>query len=107
MSLIFYSEEGENQKEESINKYKDLFDEYKSQSITLTEALIHMYTSSGVEKNKMNVLITDLIKDRKNKIELNLDKIKEKYPSITEDEAIIISSYTWKQKIMTIVLINY
>ena len=94
MSLIFYSEEGENQKEESIDKYKDLFDEYKSQSITLTEALIHMYTSSGVEKNKMNVLITDLIKDCKNKIELNLDKIKEKYPSITEDEAIIISSYT-------------
>ena len=94
MSLIFYSEEGENQKEESIDKYKDLFDEYKSQSITLTEALIHMYTSSGVEKNKMNVLITDLIKDCKNKIELNLDKIKEKYPSLTEDEAIIISSYT-------------
>ena len=78
MSLIFYSEEGENQKEESIDKYKDLFDEYKSQSITLTEALIHMYTSSGVEKNKMNVLITDLIKECKNKIELNLDKIKEK-----------------------------
>ena len=52
MSLIFYSEEGENQKEESIDKYKDLFDEYKSQSITLTEALIHMYTSSGVEKIK-------------------------------------------------------
>ena len=98
MSLIFYSEEGENQKEESIDKYKDLFDEYKSQSITLTEALIHMYTSSGVEKNKMNNLITGLIKDCKNKIELNLDKIKEKYPSLTEDEAIIISSYTCEAK---------
>jgi len=94
MSLMFYSEEGENQKEESIDKYEDLFDKYKSQSITLTEALTQMYTSSGVDSNKMNNLITGLIQDCKNKIESNLDKIKEKYPLISKDEAIIISSYT-------------
>ena len=74
MSLIFYFEEGENQKEESIDKYKYLFDKYKSQSITLVEALTQMYTSSGVKNNKMNNLITGLIQDCKNKIESNLDK---------------------------------
>ena len=94
MSLIFYSEEEENQKEESINKYKDLFDEYKNQTISLTEALTQMFTSSGVEKNKISDLISELIQDCKNKIESNFDKIKEKYPSISKDEAIIISSYT-------------
>ena len=96
MSLIFYSEEEENQKEESINKYKDLFDEYKNQTISLTEALTQMFTSSGVEKNKISDLISELIQDCKNKIESNFDKIKEKYPSISKDEAIIISSYTYE-----------
>ena len=94
MSLIFYSEEEENQKEESIDKYKDLFDKYRNNSITLTEALTQMFTSSGVEKNKINNLITDLIQDCENKIETNFDKIKEKYPSLSKDDAIIISSYT-------------
>ena len=94
MSLIFYSEEEENQKEESIDKYKDLFNIYKDQSITLTEALTQMYTSSGVDNNTINDLIAELIQDCKNKIESNFNKIKEKYPSISKDDAIIISSYT-------------
>ena len=94
MSLIFYSEEEENQKEESIDKYKDLFDKYKNNSITLTDALTQMFTSSGVEKDKINDLITDLIQKSKNKIETNFDKIIEKYPSLSKDDAIIISSYT-------------
>ena len=94
MSLIFYSEEDENQKEESIDKYKDLFNKYKDQSITLTEALTQMYTSLGVDKNKINDLIAELIQACKNKIESNFNKIKEKYPSISKDDAIIISSYT-------------
>ena len=98
MSLIFYSEEEENQKEESINKYKDLFNQYKDQSITLIEALTQMFESSGVDNNKINDLITKLIQDCKNKIEPNFDKIKEKYPSISKDEAIIISSYTCEAK---------
>ena len=94
MSLIFYSEEDENQKEESIDKYKDLFNKYKDQSITLTEALTQMYTSSGVDNNRINDLIAELIQECKNKIESNFNKIKEKYPSISKDDAIIISSYT-------------
>ena len=98
MSLIFYSEEEENQKGESIDKYKDLFDKYKDQTITLTESLTQMFTSSGVDKNKINDLINDLIQKCKNKIELNFDKIKEKYPSISKNEAIIISSYTCEAK---------
>ena len=39
MSLIFYTEEEENLKEESIDKYKNIFEGYKNQTITLSEAL--------------------------------------------------------------------
>ena len=99
MSLIFYSEEEENQKEESIDRYKDLFNKYKGQSITLTEALTQMYQSSGVDNNRINDLIAKLIQDCKNKVESNFNKIKEKYPSITKDDAIIISSYTCEAQI--------
>ena len=53
-----------------------------------------MYKSSGMDNNAINDLITELIQDCKNKIESNFNKIKEKYPSISKDDAIIIASYT-------------
>ena len=55
MSLIYYSEEEENNKEESINKYKDLFLEYEKNLPTLSEALKQMFISYGAnEKKQMN-----------------------------------------------------
>ena len=98
MSLLFYSEEEENQKEESIDNYKDLFEEYKNKSISLSEALNQMFISSNVEKNQINILIDDIIKKSEKTIEKNSDKIKEKYPNITNEDAIIISSYTCESK---------
>ncbi len=94
MSLIFYTEEEENLKEESIDKYKNIFEGYKNKTITLSEALIQLFTSSNVEQSKINIFITKILEECEDKIKTNSDKIKEKYPSIIKEDALIISSYT-------------
>ena len=98
MSLIFYSEEEENKKEESIDKYKDLFLEYQTKEPSISEALEQMFIYSNVEKDIIKELVEDIISKSKETITGNLDKIKEKYPKITEEDAIIISSYTCESK---------
>ena len=52
MSLIFYSEEENNNKEESINNYKDMFMDYENKMPTLSEALSQMFILSGAQQNK-------------------------------------------------------
>ena len=94
MSLLFYSEEEENLKIESIDKYKNLFEGYRNKTITLSEALYQLFTSSNIEQNKINVFITTIIEICEDKINTNSDKIKQTYPSITKEDALIISSYT-------------
>ena len=58
MSLIYYSEEEDNNKEESINKYKDLFLDYEKKLPTLSEALNQMFISAGAntKKSKKNMV---------------------------------------------------
>ena len=94
MSLIFYSEEEDNNKEESINNYKDLFIEYEKKLPTLCEALNQLFISSGVDKIKSDKLVKDILLKCKEKIDKNLDKIKEKYNKINKEDAYIICSYT-------------
>ena len=54
MSLIFYSEQEDNNKEESINKYKDLFINYEQKLPTLKEALNQiLYQQEQIEKNQI------------------------------------------------------
>ena len=76
MSLLFYSEDEENKNQESIDKYKDLFEEYRNKSISLTEALNYMVSSSKIEKDKINVLTEDIVKKITEIIETNFDQIK-------------------------------
>ena len=45
MSLIFYSEQEDNNKEESINKYKNLFINYEQKLPTIDEALNQLFIS--------------------------------------------------------------
>ena len=52
MSLDFYCEEEENNREESINKYKDIFINYESNQPTLSEALIQRLESCELGKSK-------------------------------------------------------
>ena len=53
MSLDFYCEEEENNREESINKYKNIFLNYENKPPTLREALIQMFESCELDNNKI------------------------------------------------------
>ena len=94
MSLIFYSEEENNNKEESINNYKEMFLDYENKNPTLSEALNQMFISSGAEINQSNELVKDILLKCKSTIDDNLVKIIKEYPNITKDDAYIICSYT-------------
>ena len=61
MSLIFYAEEENNNKEESINNYKDIFMEYEKKMPTLSEALTQMFISSGAKPNQSKELVEDIL----------------------------------------------
>ena len=107
MSLLFYSDEEENLKEESIDKYQNLFEKYRNKNITLSEALNQLFTSSGVGQNKINDFITKILEECEDKIKTNSDKIKTNYPSITKEDALIISSYTCEAEDTDLVHIKY
>ena len=98
MSLIYYSEEEENNKEESINKYKDLFLEYEKNLPTLSEALKQMFISYGANEKKSDELTKDIISKCHKRIEENFEKIEKKYEKITKEDAYIICSYTCESK---------
>ena len=94
MSLNFYCEEEENNREESINKYKNLFANYESNSPSLSEALIQMFESCELEGDKVKRLTEDIISKCKERIDSDFNEIKKKYDKITRDDAYIICSYT-------------
>ena len=98
MSIIYYSEEEDNNKEESINKYKELFSEYKNQKPSLSDALEQMFLSAGANKNKSYDLTKDILLKCESKINDNFDEIIKKYPNITKNDAYIICSYTCESK---------
>ena len=94
MTQQCYFVEEENAKEESIDNYSYLFYEYIKNPPTLKEALHQLFISGGVPKNELNNYIEDIW----NKVNHNFNQrekvIKEKYPSITIDDALIITLYT-------------
>ena len=98
MSIIYYSEEEDNNKEESINKYKELFSEYKNQKPSLSDALEQMFLSASANKNKSYDLTKDILLKCESKINDNFDEISKKYPNITKNDAYIICSYTCESK---------
>ena len=98
MSRNFYTEEEDNNKQESINNYKKLFLEYEKNLPSLSEALNQMFISSGAEEKKSKELIEDILAKCKDTIDKNLDKIIKKYNKINKDDAYIICSYTCELK---------
>ena len=98
MSKIFYLEEEENEKDESISKYNDLFAQYISNIPTLNNALYEMYVLSNLSHEKALDLTNDIIIKCMNKVDSNLIEIKNKHPNISRDDAIIITSYTCESK---------
>ena len=97
MSLSYYDDEEEEKdllKYESINNYSDIFLNYVVNPPNLPEALNQMLISSGLSSEDIKIISEDIISKSKITVERNLKKIKEKYKNITEEEAVIISSYT-------------
>ena len=94
MSLNFYCKEEDNSREESINKYQNLFLNYEKNPPSLKEALNQMFKSSNLNNNKINELTEDILSQCKEKIDPKYDEIKSKYNNITKEDAYIICSYT-------------
>ena len=94
MSLNYYIEEEEIRREESINNYKNLFVNYEKKMPTLYEALHHIFISAVYDQAKANYLTADIIAKCKQAIDPRFSSIKQKYKSISIDDAYIICSYT-------------
>lgn len=99
MSKSFFpNEEGcHKPDEETINNYKDLFTDYRSNLPTIKEALFHLFHSSGLTDQRSNEYTNAIFNKTKSKLEDNnyfKDKIQKAYPGISFEEAQIISSYT-------------
>ena len=78
----------------SINKYKDLFLPLLKQIPSLEEALDQLYNSMNI--NDVKSQRNKVIKECKEKIEKNFEKIKKIHPNITKNEALIINTYTYE-----------
>ena len=94
MSLNFYCKEEDNNREESINRYKNIFTNYEKNIPSLSEALTQMFISSYLDKKKVDELNKDIITKCKVRIDPDFDLIKSKYENITKEDAYIICSYT-------------
>ena len=95
MSLNQYDEGEEiEKKDDTINNYEDLFTPYLNNPPTLKEALIHLFTSFGLDQDKANEMATNIISICDKRIEQKLSEIKNKYPEISFEDAKIIASYS-------------
>ena len=100
MSLHFYCNGEDNEKEESIDNYKDIFTDFLDNPPSLKEALIQIFIAGGVPESELD----DYVKDLNTKINKFIEdkeinkKIKEKYPNISKDDSLIIASYTCEAK---------
>lgn len=98
MSLHFYCNGEDNEKEESIDKYKDIFTDFLDNPPSLKEALIQIFISGGVPENELNDYINYLNKKIYKLVEDREIKIKEKYPNLSKEDSLIIASYTCEAK---------
>ena len=98
MSLYFYTEKEEYIKEESINNYKGLFNDYNYNTPNLSEALNQMFINSGLTEEKSKELIDDILSKADKIINKNSIQIKQKYPKVSLEDSKIISSYTCESK---------
>ena len=98
MSLHFYCNGEDNEKEESIDNYKDIFTDFLDNPPSLKQALSQIFIAGGVPKNELNDYVDDLYNKVNKLVEDRNIKIKEKYPNISKDDSLIIASYTCEAK---------
>ena len=78
MSLYFYCKEEDNNREESINRYKYLFTNYEKKVPSLSEALTQMFKSKNLDYKGAYELTMDIITKCKERIDPNFYFIKKK-----------------------------
>ena len=94
MSLYYYIN-NESDSKTSINNYEYIFNDYIIKTPTLKEALMQMFTSCGVENFKSYNLINEILSKVNDHLNSNkFNEIKINYPTISYEEAQIISTYT-------------
>ena len=93
MSMGFYSAKEDIIKDDSLNNYKEIFEEYKKKVPKLDEALDEMYRLENLSDAKVKALKNDVIAKSAEIVRNNFEIIKGKYPFITKEDAEIISSY--------------
>ena len=98
MSLYFYCNEEDNNREESINRYKYLFTNCEKKVPSLSEALTQMFKSKNLDYKGAYELTMDIITKCKERIDPNFYFIKKKNNNITIEDAYIICSYTCESK---------
>ena len=94
MSLHYYAEEEDINKDISINNFYYLFSMYEPNLPTLTDALNQLFGSCCNNKKEIDLLVKDILHKCHDKIDKQFIKIKEKYNNITIEDAYIICSYT-------------
>ena len=90
----YYYVNNETISKESIDKYEKYFHEYINNNPTLQDALMQMFSSSGVNLQKSKILIKEILSTITEHLDSNYSEIKKTYPNLTMEEAQIISSYT-------------
>ena len=73
-----------NEKEESIDKYMDIFTDFLDNPPSLNEALIQVFIAGGVPENELNDYFVHLNKKINKLVEDRDFKIKEKYPHLSQ-----------------------
>ena len=95
MSLHFYSKNEDLKNIESIEKYKAIFKQYKTQNINLRDALNDMLISNNNTREKSKELTEEILYFSERIVINNFIMIKERYPYITKEQSIIIASYSY------------
>ena len=98
MSYNYYLEEEEYGQKESINRYCQIFFKYGKETPSLTDALNQMFKSSNLEDSKIKELKEDIMEKCERIYTQNSEKIKEKYPNISKEDAFVLCSYTCESK---------
>ena len=98
MSIHFYDNNEDTLKNESINNFSSIFKKYNTNTPSLSDALNEMFFSAGISSQKAYEFTEDIIFKSSEIVKYNFELINQKYPTISEEEAKIISSYTCEAK---------
>ena len=98
MSLHHYTNNEDANKEETINKYKDILLQYEYNCPTLSKALNQLLKSQNLEDSKVDDLTNDILSQCEEHLNKNYNEINKKYNNISREDALTICAYTCECK---------